>query len=194
MRVDFRVLPSGIGPRGHWHTLHALHLNTGCLVGSPGKQDNWQRRLCQQTVPFGHSDGEHLDCLHSQAVFRSYFAFPPSFTSTVGAAPPALPTPCQKAVGPVPGAMGGVSDEEPGQASIGSPDKSDVVVIKLTQSCPTLCNPMGCSLRGCAVHWIFQATVLEWVAISFSRGSSQPRDRTQVSRIVHRDFTIWATR
>ena len=41
---------------------------------------------------------------------------------------------------------------------------------------------MGCSLPGSSVHGIFQARVLEWVAISFSKGSSQPRDRTQVSR------------
>ena len=53
---------------------------------------------------------------------------------------------------------------------------------------------MDCSLQGSSVHRIFQARVLEWVAISFSRGSSQPRDRTQVSRITGRRFTIWATR
>ena len=51
---------------------------------------------------------------------------------------------------------------------------------EVTQSCPTLCDPMDCSLPGSSVHRIFQARVLEWVAISFSRGSSQPRDRTQV--------------
>ena len=45
-----------------------------------------------------------------------------------------------------------------------------------------------------SVHGIFQARVLEWIAISFSRGSSQPRDQTQVSRIVDRHFTVWATR
>ena len=56
------------------------------------------------------------------------------------------------------------------------------------------CYPMGCSLPGSSVHGIFQAIVLEWVAISFSRGSSQPRDWTQVSHIVGRCFTIWATR
>ena len=65
---------------------------------------------------------------------------------------------------------------------------------EVAQSCPTLCNPMDCSLPGSSVHGIFQARVLEWVAISFSRGSSRPRDWTQVSRIVGRHFTIWATR
>ena len=62
------------------------------------------------------------------------------------------------------------------------------------KSCPTLCNPVNCSLPGFSIHGIFQAKVLKWVAISFSSGSSQPRDRTQVSHIVGRHFTIWATR
>ena len=48
------------------------------------------------------------------------------------------------------------------------------------QSCPTLCDPMGCSPPGSSVQGISQARILEWVAISFSRGSSQPRDQTQV--------------
>ena len=56
-----------------------------------------------------------------------------------------------------------------------------------------LCDPMDCSLPGSSVHGIFQARVLEWVAISLSRGSSWPRDRTRVSRIVGRCFTSWAT-
>ena len=55
-------------------------------------------------------------------------------------------------------------------------------------------TPMDCSLQGSSVHGIFQARILEWVAISFSRGSSQPRDRTRVFHIVGRCFTIWATR
>ena len=65
---------------------------------------------------------------------------------------------------------------------------------EVAQLCPTLCNPMDCSQSGSSVHGIFQARVLEWVAIAFSRGSSQPRDRTQVSRTAGRRFTIWATR
>ena len=65
---------------------------------------------------------------------------------------------------------------------------------EVTLSCPTLCNPMDWSLPGFSIHGIFQARVLEWVAISFSRKSSQPRDWTQVSRIVSRRFTVWATR
>ena len=65
---------------------------------------------------------------------------------------------------------------------------------EVAQSCPTLCNPRGCSLPGSSVHGIFQAWILEWVAIAFSRGSSRPRDRTRVSRIVGRCFTVWAIR
>ena len=58
----------------------------------------------------------------------------------------------------------------------------------------TLCDPTDCSPSGSSVHGILQARVLEWVTISFSRGSSQPRDWTWVSRIAGRHFTIWATR
>ena len=65
---------------------------------------------------------------------------------------------------------------------------------EVAQSCPTLCHPLDCSLPGSSVHGILQARVLEWGAISFSRGSSRPSDWTQVSRIVDRRFTIWSTR
>ena len=51
---------------------------------------------------------------------------------------------------------------------------------KSIQSCPTLCNPVDCSLPGSSVHGILQARILEWVAVSFSRGSSPPWDRTLV--------------
>ena len=54
---------------------------------------------------------------------------------------------------------------------------------EVAQSCPTLCDPMDCSLPGSSLHGILQARVLEWVAISSSRGSSQPRDQTRVSHI-----------
>ena len=62
------------------------------------------------------------------------------------------------------------------------------------QSCPTLCDPMDYSLPVSSVHGIFQARILEWVAIPFSRRFPQPRDWTRVSRTVGRCFTIWATR
>ena len=62
------------------------------------------------------------------------------------------------------------------------------------QLCPTLWDPMDCSLPGSSLHGILQARVLEWAAISFSRGSSWLRDLTQVSRIPGRRFNLWATR
>ena len=60
------------------------------------------------------------------------------------------------------------------------------------QSCPTLCDPMDCCLPGSSALGILQARILEWVAISLSRGSSQFRNRTQVSCVVGRFFTVWA--
>ena len=62
------------------------------------------------------------------------------------------------------------------------------------QSCPTPCDPMNCSPQGSSVHGILQARILERVAISFSRGSSPPRDQTWVSYLAGKFFTIWATR
>ena len=77
---------------------------------------------------------------------------------------------------------------------LGTQKWSEVKWSEVAQSCLTLCDSMDCSPSGSFVHGIFQAIVLEWIALSFSRGSSQPRDWTQVSRIVDRRFTIWATR
>ena len=64
----------------------------------------------------------------------------------------------------------------------------------VSQSCLTLCDLMDCSPPGSSVHGILEAEILEWVAMPFSRGSSQPRNRTQVSQITGRFFTVWATR
>ena len=64
----------------------------------------------------------------------------------------------------------------------------------VAQSCPTLCDPVDCSPPGSSVHGILQERALEWVAFPFSRGSSRPRDQTQVSCIAGRFFTIWATK
>ena len=69
-----------------------------------------------------------------------------------------------------------------------------VKVSEVAQSCPTFWDPMDCSLSESSVHGIFQARIQEWVAISFSRGSFWPRDWTQVSFIIGRCFTVWATR
>ena len=72
---------------------------------------------------------------------------------------------------------------------------SSVQFSSVAQSCPSLWDPMDCSLPHFSIHGIFQARVLEWVAISSSRGSSWPRARTWVSCIVgrHCGFTVWAT-
>ena len=59
-----------------------------------------------------------------------------------------------------------------------------IKLVKVTQSCPTLCDLMDYT-----VHGILQARILEWVTFPFSRGSSQPRDQTQVSHTAGRFFT-----
>ena len=61
---------------------------------------------------------------------------------------------------------------------------TNLVKVKVAQSCPTLCDPMNCT-----VHGILQSRILEWIAFPFSRGSSQPRDQTRVSRIAGGFFT-----
>ena len=69
--------------------------------------------------------------------------------------------------------------------------KSESEVVHL---CLTLCDPIDCSLPGSSIHGVFQARILEWGAISFSRWASQLRGWTQFSSIVGSCFTIWATR
>ena len=58
----------------------------------------------------------------------------------------------------------------------------------------TLCDPMVCSSPGSSIHGIFQGRILEWIATSFSRGSSRPRNWTRISHIVGRLFIVWSTR
>ena len=65
--------------------------------------------------------------------------------------------------------------------------------VKVAQLCPTLCDPMDCRPPSSSVHGIFQARILEWVAIPFSRGSFGPRNQTQFC-FVDRFFTICASR
>ena len=64
------------------------------------------------------------------------------------------------------------------------------VCVCVTHSCPTLCDPMDCSPPGFSVHGILQARIVEWFAIPFFRGTSQPRDRTLVSCLAGRFFTV----
>ena len=67
------------------------------------------------------------------------------------------------------------------------------VCVLVAQSCPTLCDPLDCSLPGSSVHRIFQTNILEWIAIHFSTGSFLPRDQTQVSCTAG-SYYHWATR
>ena len=64
--------------------------------------------------------------------------------------------------------------------------------VLVTQSCQTLYETMDSNPPGSSVHGILQARILKWVVIPFSRRSSQPRDRTQISNIAGGFFTIWA--
>ena len=77
---------------------------------------------------------------------------------------------------------------------IGSPLPLVPPESEVAQSCPTLCDRVDCSPPGSSIHGILQARILEWVAISFCRGSSRPRDRTQVSHIAGRRFNLCTTR
>ena len=64
-------------------------------------------------------------------------------------------------------------------------------IMSFTQSCPTLCSPMDCSLLGSSVHGVFQIRILEWVAISFSRGPSQLRYQPCISCLWHWWVCSW---
>ena len=64
------------------------------------------------------------------------------------------------------------------------------VKVLVAQLCPTLCSSVDCSLPGSSLLGILQARALEWVAIPFFRGFSQPRDRTQLSCIAGRFITV----
>ena len=68
--------------------------------------------------------------------------------------------------------------------------KTGKVKVLVAQSYPTFCNPMDCNPPGFSVLGIPQARILEWVAISFSRGSSQLRDGTQVSSVLQADSLL----
>ena len=65
---------------------------------------------------------------------------------------------------------------------------------EVAQSCPTICNPMDCSLPGSCVHGIFQAIVLEWIAITFSRGSYRPREDDQPRQHIKKQRHYFASK
>ena len=75
-----------------------------------------------------------------------------------------------------------------------SPLKWKVKESEVIQLCLTLCDSMDCSLPRSSIHGILQERILEWFAIAFSRGSFQPRDRTWVSLIAGRHFTLMASK
>ena len=85
----------------------------------------------------------------------------------------------------------------PGTSPLIQPQSKMTMEVKekvlVVHSCMTLCHPVDCSPPGSSVHGILQARILEWVAVSFSRGSSQSRGWTWVSSIAGRFLTIWAT-
>ena len=68
--------------------------------------------------------------------------------------------------------------DNPENSNLGKPPEFEV-----THSCPAVYDPLDYSLPGSSIYGISQARILEWLAISVSRGSSQPRDQTQVSRV-----------
>ena len=68
------------------------------------------------------------------------------------------------------------------------------ICVKWVTQCLPLCDPLDCSPAGSSVHGISQARILEWIAISFSRGSSRPRNQTHVSCITGGSFMDWAIR
>ena len=134
---------------------------------------------CEQVQVTAHTIPE--DCAAwqrqgTQGQIPKENAWPPSGCSNIQGQPPQVHSNCNCWIPPC------------GQTEQVKLNQSEVA-----QSCP-FCDPIDCSVPGSSVHGIFQAIVLEWIAISFSRGSSQARDRTQVSRIVDRRFTVWATR
>ena len=111
---------------------------------------------------------------------------------------PFLRSPCTPAKGRAAAASSGRGTPSPGvlpstrplpEFQVNTP-VSELLPIRhsVAQSCPAPCDPVDCSPPGSSIRGTSQARVLEWVAIPFSRGSSQPRDQTQVSFIAGRFF------
>ena len=84
-----------------------------------------------------------------------------------------------------------ISKEDGGNSAVVSRRAQKKVFV--AQAWPTFCDPTDCSPPGSSAHRILQTRILEWVDMPFSRGSSPPRDRTWVSCIAGRFFTMWAT-
>ena len=90
--------------------------------------------------------------------------------------------------------LSGIRPRDPAALSCNQGESGPGLKVKsereVAQACPTLCYPVDRSLPGSSIHGILQARVLEWVAIFFSRRSSQPRDRTPVSHIPGRRYNL----
>ena len=83
--------------------------------------------------------------------------------------------------------------DSPGEnTAVGCHDQKVLILVQseVAQSCLTLCDPMDYNLPGSSINRVFQARELEWVAISLSRGSSRPRDRTQVFSLQADALTV----
>ena len=86
--------------------------------------------------------------------------------------------------------LAGYSPQRPKDLDTNEVAEHACVCVLVARSCLTLCDPVNCSPPGSSVLGILQARILEWVAVPFSRGASQPADRLQVFCTVGRLFTI----
>ena len=155
--------------------------NDSCLFDFHG---NWDSFICLRVNGAGTSKYQLSLVLNTWLLFLLFFLLCPAKTNDPS---PLLLHPLGKPC-PIPVSR---YSSVPTPCSCAFPLKSESEVIQL---CPTLCNSVDCSPQGSSGHGILQARILEWVAISFSRGSSQPRDQTRVSCIAGRHFTFWSTR
>ena len=135
--------------------------------------------------------GAHLYLLVSGPVASGAYSVNPPFTHC-SAQPGEMSVLrlATQATAPSPPTTGLSSSSEAGVSPRPLSPSHLCVLCLVTQSCPTLCNPMDYSPPGSSDHGILQARILEWVAMLFSRGFSEPRDRTQVFCIAGGFFTI----
>ena len=146
---------------------------------------HWQCQWCHSTIS---SSGIPFSCLQS---FPKSGSFPMSQFFTSGGQ--SIGVSALASVPPM-----NTQDWSPlegtGWITLQSKGLSTVFSNTTVQSCPLLFDPMDCSLPGSSVHGMLQVRILGWLAISFSRESSQTRDQTWVSCIAGRFFTFWVTR
>ena len=143
---------------------------------------NWRKIALQCCVDFCHTMQISHNCIYIPSLW-SLPRLPPSHPSRSSQSSTAIGSLCNTAISH--------------QPSILHMTVSHISCLRsVVKSCPTLCNSMDCSLPACSVQGIFQARILKWVAISFSRGSSQPKDQIWVSWVscIGRQIIYhWAT-